>query len=324
MKKTIWILTDNRVGSHHQAEGIANYLDKSVFNISTKQLNYTKLAALPNFIRGRTLLGLTPESKLDISAPYPDLVLSSTRRTAPIARYIKKKNPATKLVQLIHIGRTGLKDFSMVFVPEHDRYKTTAPNIRYTVGCPHFISPEKLAEAKEQWNETFSGFPHPITALIIGGAIKKRPFSLQNAKKLGQLVKNLKSQEGGSLLITTSRRTGAEAEKMIMSYLQDIPNYAFLWGSKDKNPYLGFLACADNLIVTGDSVSMCCEATATNKNLKIFTGSKWLTPKHLNFVKSLCAKGYAEELSDTPPLKSQNPPLPLNTAKEIAELISKL
>ena len=123
MKKNIWILLDNRIGSRHQAEGIADCLDKTRFTITEKTLEYNRWAALPNFIRGTTLLGLVSESKNTISAPYPDIVLSPTRRTAPIARYIKKKHPETKLVQLGHIGRTGIKDLTFIFAPEHDKNK---------------------------------------------------------------------------------------------------------------------------------------------------------------------------------------------------------
>ena len=214
MKKTIWILIDNRIGSRHQAEGIAHYLDTNLFNIIYKELKYTSLASLPNFIRGKTLLGLDKTSKQLITSPYPDIVLSSTRRTAPVARYIKKQSPQTKLTQLIHIGKTGLNEFEKVFVPEHDMHKIKSPNIVYTTGAPHFITPQKLEKAQKEWEEKFSNLPRPITALIIGGSIKKHTFSLENAKALAQSVKNIKQQEGGSLLITTSRRTGLEAEKI--------------------------------------------------------------------------------------------------------------
>ncbi len=322
--KSIWILLDNRAGSRHQAEGIANYLNPSNINVIYKELEYTKLAGLPNFIRGKTLLGLTHQSKTEISVPYPDIVLSSTRRTAPIARYIKKQHPNTKLVQLGHIGRTGLKEFDLVFTPEHDKNKIQTPNIHYTIGCPHFVTKEKLHEAYQEWRPLFANLPHPITALIIGGAIKKKPFTIENAEALAKAVANLKEQEGGSLLITTSRRTGAEAEKKIMSYLEKYPHYAYLWGSKDKNPYLGFLACADNLVVTGDSVSMCSEATATEKDLRIFIGTNWLTPKHLRFVRSLFESGYAFDLEQTMHTTNAIKPPLLNTAKEIAETISNL
>lgn len=324
MKKNIWILLDNRIGSRHQAEGVAHYLDKTKFDITIKEIEYTRWATLPNFIRRNTLLGTTPNSAQELTAPYPDFVLSATRRCAPIARWIKKQNPATKLIQLLHIGRTGIKDFTAIFAPEHDNHKNHAPNIHYTVGSPHFITSEKLNSAQTMWKDKFASLPHPITALIIGGSIKKHPFSNENAEFLAQLVKKIKTQDGGSLLITTSRRTGSEAEKTIMQHLQTIPHYAYLWGAKGENPYLGFLACADNLIVTGDSVSMCCEATATDKPLAIFTGNNWLTNKHLRFVQSLYDKNYAKDLSKLTNFKKDKTSTPLNVAQEIAEYISNI
>ncbi|MBR2273487.1 MAG: mitochondrial fission ELM1 family protein [Alphaproteobacteria bacterium] len=322
MKKIIWILLDNRIGSRHQAEGVANYLDTSKFNIAFKEIEYTKWAALPNFLRANTLLGLTTKSKSILSAPWPDVVLSSSRRTAPVARWLKKQNAQTQLIQLLHIGFWGSKDFTTIYVPEHDKYKINLKNIKYTIGSPHFITPEKLSAAKKLWQTEFSALPHPITAVIIGGAIKKHSFSLQNAETLANKIKALKLKEGGSLLITTSRRTGPKAEKKIMSILEDFPHYSYLWGDNKPNPYLGFLACADNIIVTGDSVSMCCEATATEKPLQIFTGKDWLSAKHLRFVQSLINNNYASLLSENK--TAVFPKSKLNIAEDIAKEINEL
>lgn len=322
MKKTIWILLDNRIGSRHQAEGVADYLDKSLFDIIYKEIEYTSLASLPNIIRGRTLIGITKKSKEFLSHQMPDIVLSTSRRTVPVARWIKKHSPNTKLFQLLHIGRCGARDFTAIYAPEHDKDKYSAPNIKYTIGSPHFITKEKLTEAYNLWQPKFANFPHPITALIIGGSIKNRPFSLENAQNLADTIYNIKQKEGGSLLITTSRRTGKAAEEQIMSRLKTIPHYAYLWGNKDANPYLGYLACADNIIVTGDSVSMCCEATATAKPLKIFTGKDWLTKKHLRFVQSLIESGYALDINSSSSVFK--PANQLNIAKDIAADITSL
>lgn len=324
MKKRIWILLDNRIGSRHQAEGVAYYLDKTKFEVIFKEIEYTKWAALPNFLRINTLLGVTEKSKQNLKAPFPNFVLSASRRCAPVARWIKKQHTTTKLIQLLHIGRIGIKDFTAIFTPEHDDDKYKAPNIHYTIGSPHFITEEKLKTASSEWNEKFTTLPHPITALIIGGSIKRHSFSTENAIALAEQVKQLKAQDGGSLLITTSRRTGVEAEKAIVERLQTIPHYSYLWGNKEKNPYLGFLACADNLIVTGDSVSMCCEATAARKPLAIFTGNNWLTNKHLRFIQSLYKKNYAVDLLKMSKFPPNYNNVPLNVAQEIAHYISNI
>ncbi len=322
MKKTIWILLDNRNGSRNPAKGIANQFNKDKFEIIEKDLTYTKYSCLPNLIRSKSLLGLDSTSKNIICQPFPDFVISSSRRTAPIARYIKKQNYTTKLFQLGHIGRVGVKDFTMCFAPEHDKHKFKAPNISYTVGCAHLVTKEKLLSAQQEWEEKFTHLPKPLTAVIIGGSIKNKPFTKENATKLSEAIYKLKSKDKGSILLTTSRRTGKEAEDIIVNHLKDIPQYNFLWGSKDKNPFFGFLSCADNIIVTGDSISMCCETTSTSKKVMIFTGHDWLTKKHHNFVKSLYKSKYAIDLLN-PNIDNFNPSKStLNVAKQIADTIT--
>lgn len=322
MKKILWALFDNRRGSVGQAQGVIDALPENI-EVVEKKLVYNKLSGLPNWLRGRTLLGLDKESQKEITEPWPDYVLSISRRTVPVARYIKKQNFRTKLIQLMHPGHTGLKDFDLVVVPEHDKNKEHSDNIHYIIGCPHRVTPKYLSDAKNKWAEKFADLPHPITALIIGGAIKGKPFSKDNALSLGLAVKKFKQQDKGSLLITTSRRTGSESEKIILEQLKDIPQFDYLWGDTSDNPYSGFLACADNIIVTGDSVSMCCEATGTGKPIYLFTGQNWLSDKHMRFVRSLCETGCAvmldsEYAADFKPQKS------LNAAAEVAALIEKL
>jgi mitochondrial fission protein ELM1 len=45
---------------------------------------------------------------------------------------------------------------------------------------------------------------------------------------------------------------------------------AFLWDGEGENPYLSILACADALLVTGDSVNMVSEAAATGAPVHVF------------------------------------------------------
>ena len=152
---------------------------------------------------------------------------------------------------------------------------------------------------------------------------KKKPFTPENAIILARAIKNLKQQIGGSILLTTSRRTGEQAQKIIVDALQQIPQYAYLWGDTRPNPYSGFLACADNIVVTGDSVSMCCEATGSGKPIYIFRGQNWLTAKHRRFIDSLIAGQYAALLDDKTD-ECFKPQGSLNAAAEIADIIKTL
>ena len=110
-----------------------------------------------------------------------------------------------------------------------------------------------------------------------------------------------------------------------MDKLKNLPQYDYLWGNIHENPYAGFLACADNIIVTGDSVSMCCECTATGKPVYVYDNNQvhWLTAKHKRFIKSLFDCNYAAPLQNahkTTFKPHKNP----NVSQEIAQLITKL
>ena len=116
MKKTVWILLDDRNGSVSQAKGVENELDREKFEVIEKQISYNIFAGLPNFLRGKTLFGLDYKSRSLFGGPMPDIVLSSSRRTVPVARYIKKiSGGKTKLVQLMHPGLAGMEEFSLTW-----------------------------------------------------------------------------------------------------------------------------------------------------------------------------------------------------------------
>jgi len=66
-----------------------------------------------------------------------------------------------------------------------------------------------------------------------------------------------------SLMITTSRRTGAENEQILKDHIN--MDKHFLWDGHGPNPYFGILAFADFILVTADSASMLSEACTTGK-----------------------------------------------------------
>jgi mitochondrial fission protein ELM1 len=103
----------------------------------------------------------------------------------------------------------------------------------------------------------------------------------------------------GSVLATTSRRTGAAATKALSAALANIPHRLFRWGDGGENPYAGFLAWADAVVVTGDSVSMQSEALATA--VPVFVADPGgLGPRHLRLQESLVAAGQIRPLAAAP------------------------
>ena len=55
----VWLLTDDRAGNVNQLLGIAEALG---YSFECKEIRYDKWVKLPNFIRGKSLLGLNQKT----------------------------------------------------------------------------------------------------------------------------------------------------------------------------------------------------------------------------------------------------------------------
>lgn len=320
--KTIWVLADDRAGNTAQALGVAEAFVK---NPEIKKVRYTRSVVLPNVVRGASTLGVTAETVAGLTEPFPDIAVAAGRRAAPLLRYIKKKSGGkTKIVQIMYPGRFNLSDFDLIVLPRHDGCKLIRPNIMRVTGAPHRITPERLSIEKEKWTPVFESLPSPRIALIVGGATKDKPFTTDMAVDLAERAKALAEKlGGGSFLVTTSRRTGAEQEKIIRDALPE-PEFFYGWGNKEmENPYFGFLALADHIIVTGDSVSMCSEACAADAPVYIYAPQGTVGKKHALLHRELYDDGYAVELTKNPEPVGQRGHKRLNVADEIAARIKK-
>ena len=322
MKKVLWALFDDRKGSVGQAKGIIEALEDKV-DVVEKNIVYTKLASLPNWLRGCTKLGLDSKASDDISKNFPDLILSTSRRTLPVARYIKKISKNTsKIVQLMYPSEgVGLQDVEFFVVPSHDSSSKRNHKKAFTItGAPTRIFKERIPQIFDEWSPVFQHLPKPWISVIVGGAIKGKSWPEEEAKNLVYNIRSIYEKIGGSIFITTSRRTGDIPQKIIMDGLKDIPKYTYIWGEKKDNPIMGFYACADMIIATADSVSMCCEACGTGRPVLLYKGLKWLPKKHMRFAQSLINGGYAQDIC-SPDALYFKPKKVLNPAIEIAQKI---
>ena len=81
----------------------------------------------------------------------------------------------------------------------------------------------------------------------------------------------------------------------VAAALEGVPHRLHRWGDAGPNPYLGFLAWADAVVVTGDSVSMLSEACATAAPVFVATREEG---RHLRLVHGLYEAGQARPLRE--------------------------
>jgi len=318
-KRQVWLLIDDRAGNRSQVLGVARALG---LPFEIKNIDYTAAAALPNYMLMASFSMLTQSCRVNLASPWPDIVIAAGRRTAPVARRIKELSKGKAfLVQIMHPGSTGEDDFSLIAVPRHDGMGEAENRFTMT-GAPHGVTAESLAEAQQTWGGKFDHLPSPRVALIVGGDTKRKKFTADMARDLGTRAAKLVGEAGGSLLVTTSRRSTPEATAALIDALGDVPANVFQWGDEGDNPYMAYLAQADHIIVTGDSVSMCSEACATGRPVYIFAPKKMISHKHAKLHQDLFAQGFARPFDDAQTLEPWSHE-PLNAAYEVANELRK-
>jgi len=262
----VWVLVDDRPGNSTQSLGLADALG---WPAEIKRLHCGPLARLHNRLLGASLAGIDRRRSSPLQPPWPDLVIAAGRRTAPVARWIgEQARGRTRLVEIGRKGADSADDFDLCITPAYCRL-FPHPN-RVETGAPlHRVTPDRLAAAAECWRERLDGLPRPRIALLVGGTSGQYRLTAAAARRLGEDVMRWAADAGGSALVTTSRRTGAAATSALRGAMADAA-FAHWWSADGDNPYLGLLALADALVITGDSESMLAEASALGRPLFIY------------------------------------------------------
>ncbi len=249
----VWVLDDPYDGASSQAIGIAERLGVPHLRVP---LAWTWRAWSAGLLRRGSLRGLA-SSGWPFSAPRgPALAISASRRSEAVALWLRESFGT----RIVHCGvpRLRSRQFDLLVVPRHLR-PPEAPNVLPVLGEPHRLSPLALSQARVAWAGRLSHLPRPLITLLVGGGRggELRPAT---ANALARQVSRLAAANGGSVLATTSRRTGNAASDALAAGLAPCMHLIYRWGEPGENPYAGMIGLADAIVVTGDSASMISEA----------------------------------------------------------------
>ena len=198
--------------------------------------------------------------------PWPDVLIGTGRQTIAASLAVSRASQGKPFTVRIQDPHIQLNKFDLVITPEHDQ--CLGNNVFSTRGALHIVTPTRLHAAARQIGPQLNILPSPRVAVLVGGNNKYFQFTPAVALELAQQLRRAVLDSGGSLMLTTSRRTGKEAEVILRKQLSDVPGV--IWSGEGENPYLGFLALADHIVATSDSVSMATEACATGKPVYVF------------------------------------------------------
>jgi uncharacterized protein len=297
----VWVLADNRIGSTNQAIAVANILG---VDFELKKLDYNALSSIPNIFKFK-FFGLQKKSIEGlISHDKPDIIISAGRRAASVAVSLKKLHENCKIIQILK-PRLSLKYFDALILPEHDVFKCRrySERIIKLPGAVTFYSKQRNTSDNRYWEPIFDkrfGLKKPWIVVFIGGIGKHCTLKVSHTQILFNELERIHKVVGGSLLISTSRRTPSDVEDFIKDNMKNssIPYHLYCPSSLEENPYNGYLAVSDYIVSTADSISMISESLATSKPVYVFYRKDMLSLKHIRFIDNLVENGYVLDLKD--------------------------
>ena len=259
---TCWVVTDGKAGMENQCVGLAEFMGlKPIVKRIKLRFPWKQLSP---FLRHGLAYAHSPDGD-PIAPPWPDLLIATGRASIPAALYVRRASRAnggkgTFTVQLQN-PVIDTSRFDLVIVPRHDGM--TGANVMTTRGALHRVSHDMLQKEAEKFAPQIAHLPSPRIAVLIGGSNAVYQLTPHEMVPLAAQLANLVKKQGGSLIVTPSRRTGDANMAILKDALKDVPSY--IWDGTGTNPYYGMLAIADTIIVTCDSVNMVSEACTTGK-----------------------------------------------------------
>jgi mitochondrial fission protein ELM1 len=273
----VWLLMGNRAGDNSQVLGLGEALG---WPFEEKHFEFQPWEKLVNLPWGAHLLGIVKARSTPMSAPWPDLVISAGRKNEPIARWIQKRAQVEdgRRTRLIHVGRPWAAPPNWDLVITTPQYRLPRdPNILHNDTPLHRVTRQRLDEAARQWADRVERLPRPRIAVLCGGNSGPYPFDRASGTRLAKAADALAEELGGSLMVTTSKRTLDETTDALFAGIRS-PGIQYRWKPNDPdNPFFAFLGLADRVIVTADSVSMMAEACVTRRPVYLFDTGEGLT-----------------------------------------------
>jgi len=248
---------------------------------------------------------LTAESARELLTRYADLIISCGSSLAPVNVLWASQNLA-KSVAIMNPSPLPLRRFHLVIAPAHDRL--CSANVIQTAGTLSGFRDEDLLTAKRRLPE-HPNFrrdrpaldQQPAVAVFIGGQTAHYDLNAAFIDALCAQVTGACEAVDGWCLVTTSRRTSPEVERLLSERLSRHPRCRLLLiATRDpiNGTMEGMLGWADVAVVTGESISMVSESCASGRPVVVVepplrTPSRSTPTKHQRFLLGLAKEGYA-------------------------------
>jgi uncharacterized protein len=254
-----WAISDAAAGNARQAVALA-----AAFGLPFETL--TLQPAVPwRWLAPRRIPGARQAFGSDFAArlrgPLPALVIGCGRQAALATRLLRAAGDGRcRAVQILD-PRIDPRHWDAVVAPAHDRLQ--GGNVVTTLGSLNPIDDAWLATGRAAF-PALGALPGPRTVLLLGGPTRAAPLGPDHWNDMATHLDGWLAADGGSLLVTSSRRTPAWLVDAVRRRYAGHPGLQWHGAGEGPNPYAGLLGWADRIVASADSVNLISEACATD------------------------------------------------------------
>lgn len=246
----------------------------------------------------------------------PSLAIGCGRQAALATRLLRESGDGAWASVQILDPRIALSHYDLVIAPRHDGL--AGDNLITTLGGLNRIDDAWLEQARAAF-PALGALPAPRHAVLLGGPTRALRLDQGYWRELEKTLRVRLERDGGSLMLTSSRRTPDWLRAAAREAFAGVPGIQWHGAGDGANPYAGMLGWADVLVVTPDSVNMLSEAAATRAEL-LTLAPQPVRGKVGRFVAELERSGrlrFMHEKGPVPPIE------PLRESARVAALVAQ-
>ncbi len=285
-----WALTTGEAGMRSQVFGLSEAVGLPV--VEKRIAVRAPWSWLPGGLLPMPLSALDPAGDM-LTPPWPRLLIACGRRSVGPALAVKRASGGRTLAVYVQNPKWARRQFDLVVVMTHDD-AAAGDNVMAIDLALHHITAERLEAARSEWRERLAPDDTPVLGVLIGGDNKHYSLTARVTERLIRILRTAHETHGMRVCLTPSRRTGDAAKRRIAGTLSD-DAIGTIWDETGPNPYVGILALADRLIVTGESISMVSEALASGRPVHVLP-LEGFGRRHERFIKGLVERGLVSRI----------------------------
>jgi len=261
----IWVLLTHAPGDNDQSLALADALGAPS---AVKRIDWPLADPGQDRAIVRDLLADTPDARqrrhaMGLHGPWPRMVICCGRRSDRVGFWIKRQSGGRTKVVSIGRAHQPVARYDLLAAPP----QYALPERSNVLRLPLPLARRRQDESAARRGATIGGnivpVPKPWFTILLGGDVKEFVVSKEELERTARAAQAAADRHGGSVVVSTSRRTSPELLAVVERVLKAPHVYRWSETTRDENPYEILLRQSAALFVTADSASMvldCCNS----------------------------------------------------------------